>query len=158
MQIHYIFLSALWFVSAPITVPVIGFTAPKLWIYLAGNVLTQYPFQAVHLLTCIPFKFFTSTAEFQMLSSLDRLLSRYMCISSVFILTTECTSLTVTLVVTLRKFLSLIFSIMYFRNPFTIYHWFGTTFVFGGTLVFTGVVDKIRQALSPAVEPMKKKD
>lgn len=35
------------------------------------------------------------------------------CIRGVFILTTECASLTVTLVVTLRKFVSLIFSILY---------------------------------------------
>merc|ERR1712048_167597 len=51
--------------------------------------------------------------------------TQYVCISSVFVLTTECVSLTVTLVVTLRKFLSLIFSIWYFQNPFTLYHWIG---------------------------------
>merc|ERR1711988_172175 len=33
------------------------------------------------------------------------------------VLNTECASLTVTLVVALRKFLSLLFSIMYFNNP-----------------------------------------
>ena len=52
--------------------------------------------------------------------------TQYVCISSVFVLTTECASLTVTLVITIRKFLSLIFSIIYFKNPFTIYHWIGT--------------------------------
>lgn len=64
---------------------------------------------------------------------------RYVCIRGVFILTTECTSLTVTLVVTLRKFVSLIFSILYFRNPFTAWHWLGTAFVFVGTLMYTEV-------------------
>lgn len=64
-------------------------------------------------------------------------LTQYLCISSVFMLTTECTSLTVTLVVTLRKFISLIFSIIYFNNPFTIYHWVGTSLVFLGTMIFT---------------------
>lgn len=64
-------------------------------------------------------------------------LTQYLCISSVFVLTTECTSLTVTLVVTLRKFISLIFSIIYFNNPFTIYHWVGTSLVFLGTMIFT---------------------
>ncbi|NXF13970.1 S35B4 protein, partial [Smithornis capensis] len=64
---------------------------------------------------------------------------RYVCIRGVFILTTECTSLTVTLVVTLRKFLSLIFSILYFHNPFTAWHWLGTALVFLGTLLYTEV-------------------
>lgn len=67
-------------------------------------------------------------------------LTQYLCISCVFILTTECSSLTVTLVVTLRKFVSLLFSIIYFNNPFTIWHWVGTTLVFIGTLVFTEMI------------------
>ncbi|XP_067391021.1 nucleotide sugar transporter SLC35B4 [Emydura macquarii macquarii] len=65
--------------------------------------------------------------------------TQYVCIRGVFALTTECTSLTVTLVVTLRKFVSLIFSILYFRNPFTAWHWLGTLFVFVGTLMYTEV-------------------
>ncbi|CAD6231818.1 GSCOCG00001601001-RA-CDS [Cotesia congregata] len=73
---------------------------------------------------------------------------RYMCISSVFVLTTECSSLTVTLVVTLRKFFSLLFSILYFQNSFSIYHWIGTSLVFLGTIIFTEVVPKIRQSIS----------
>lgn len=67
-------------------------------------------------------------------------ITQYICIGSVFVLTTECSSLTVTLVVTLRKFVSLLFSIVYFNNPFTIYHWVGTTLVFIGTLVFTELI------------------
>lgn len=67
-------------------------------------------------------------------------LTQYLCISSVFVLTTECSSLTVTLVVTLRKFVSLLFSIVYFNNPFTIHHWIGTTLVFVGTLIFTEMI------------------
>lgn len=67
-------------------------------------------------------------------------LTQYLCISSVFVLTTECASLTVTLVVTLRKFISLLFSIVYFQNPFTIYHWIGTILVFVGTMIFTEIL------------------
>ncbi|KAM9028946.1 nucleotide sugar transporter SLC35B4 [Ara ararauna] len=70
---------------------------------------------------------------------LMNVITQYVCIRGVFILTTECTSLTVTLVVTLRKFVSLIFSILYFHNPFTAWHWLGTTFVFMGTLMYTEV-------------------
>jgi len=75
---------------------------------------------------------------------IGNVLTQYLCISSVFVLTTECASLTVTLVVTLRKFLSLIFSILYFNNPFTPYHWLGTGLVFGGTLLFSDIPGLIR--------------
>ncbi|XP_042878767.1 UDP-xylose and UDP-N-acetylglucosamine transporter-like [Penaeus japonicus] len=92
---------------------------PRLWLYLVGNVLTQY-----------------------------------LCVSSVFKLGSEATSLTVTLVLTLRKFMSLVFSIIYFQNPFTINHWIGTFLVFAGTLIFTDVLGKAREAM--ATEPRKK--
>lgn len=112
--------------SVPYPVPIVGIDVPLLWVYLLGNVLTQY-----------------------------------LCISSVYVLTTECSSLTVTLVVTLRKFVSLIFSIVYFRNPFTIYHWVGTLLVFIGTIIFTEVVPSIQASLAgktsaPAPPPAKK--
>lgn len=77
-------------------------------------------------------------------------ITQYVCISSVYVLTTECSSLTVTLVVTLRKFVSLLFSIVYFSNPFTVYHWIGTLLVFVGTIVFTEVVPNVRRSLSAA--------
>lgn len=79
-----------------------------------------------------------------------------MCIRGVFILTTECASLTVTLVVTLRKFLSLIFSILYFQNPFTTWHWVGTAVVFLGTLLYTEVHSSLHAALrGPRVKEKK---
>ncbi|XP_015282116.1 PREDICTED: UDP-xylose and UDP-N-acetylglucosamine transporter [Gekko japonicus] len=81
-------------------------------------------------------------------------ITQYVCIRGVFILTTECTSLTVTLVVTLRKFVSLIFSILYFRNPFTTWHWIGTLFVFVGTLMYT----EVWNTLGPRKDPEKKHD
>merc|ERR1711922_19498 len=76
---------------------------------------------------------------------LGNVITQYICISAVFILTTECASLTVTLVVTLRKFGSLLFSIWYFHNPFTIHHWLGTILVFTGTLVFSLKKDVVQQ-------------
>ncbi|XP_037782469.1 UDP-xylose and UDP-N-acetylglucosamine transporter-like [Penaeus monodon] len=94
-------------------------SVPRLWLYLVGNVLTQY-----------------------------------LCVGSVFKLGSEATSLTVTLVLTLRKFMSLVFSIIYFQNPFTMNHWVGTVLVFAGTLIFTDVYGKAREAM--ATEPRKK--
>ncbi|XP_037109814.1 UDP-xylose and UDP-N-acetylglucosamine transporter [Syngnathus acus] len=70
---------------------------------------------------------------------LANVVTQYVCIRGVFVLTTECASLTVTLVVTLRKFLSLMVSIVYFQNPFTPWHWAGTAVVFAGTLLYTEV-------------------
>lgn len=78
---------------------------------------------------------------------LVNIITQYVCIRGVFILTTECASLTVTLVVTLRKFISLIFSILYFRNPFTSWHWMGTALVFLGTLLYTEVWSSVQAAL-----------
>ncbi|CAH0562461.1 unnamed protein product [Brassicogethes aeneus] len=83
--------------------------------------------------------------------------TQYLCISSVYVLTTECSSLTVTLVITLRKFLSLIFSIVYFQNPFTFAHWLGTALVFVGTLLFAEVPTRVLSGLSKT-EKSKKKD
>uniref|UniRef100_A0A673BWC4 Solute carrier family 35 member B4 n=1 Tax=Sphaeramia orbicularis TaxID=375764 RepID=A0A673BWC4_9TELE len=84
-------------------------------------------------------------------------ITQYVCIRGVFILTTECTSLTVTLVVTLRKFLSLIFSILYFQNPFTTWHWVGTAVVFLGTLLYTEVWSSVQAALGrPGIKEQKK--
>ncbi|XP_060076272.1 UDP-xylose and UDP-N-acetylglucosamine transporter-like [Ylistrum balloti] len=97
-----------------------GITVPRMWFFLAANVLTQY-----------------------------------VCIRSVFVLTTECKALTVTLVVTLRKFVSLLFSIWYFENEFTLVHWLGSMCVFLGTLMFTEVIP-LPAAL--AGQPLSEKD
>jgi len=75
---------------------------------------------------------------------LGNVITQYICISAVFVLTTESASLTVTLVVTLRKFMSLLFSIWYFQNPFTSLHWVGTTLVFGGTILFSDIPGLIK--------------
>ncbi|XP_055789268.1 UDP-xylose and UDP-N-acetylglucosamine transporter [Salvelinus fontinalis] len=88
---------------------------------------------------------------------LINVITQYVCIRGVFILTTECASLTVTLVVTLRKFISLIFSILYFKNPFTTWHWVGTAVVFLGTLIYTEVWTSVRMALRGKEELKEKK-
>ncbi|PAV91044.1 hypothetical protein WR25_01256 [Diploscapter pachys] len=73
---------------------------------------------------------------------------QYYCIKFVYQLTSEVESLTVTLVVTLRKFLSLIVSIWWFQNPFTFQHWVGATLVFAGTLAFADIWDGLWKRLS----------
>ncbi|XP_059061474.1 UDP-xylose and UDP-N-acetylglucosamine transporter [Achroia grisella] len=78
-----------------------------------------------------------------------------LCISAVYVLTTESASLTVTLTVTLRKFVSLLFSIVYFRNPFTFGHWIGTLLVFIGTLIFTELLQKFVALFLPKKDEKK---
>ncbi|KAH7938256.1 hypothetical protein HPB49_021986 [Dermacentor silvarum] len=79
-------------------------------------------------------------------------ITQYVCIRSVYVLTTECSSLTVTLVITLRKFVSLLLSIYCFQNPFTLTHWFGTVLVFAGTLLFTGVLSPAPAVTEPRLK------
>ena len=81
---------------------------------------------------------------------LGNCVTQYVCIRGVFVLTTECPSLIVTLVVTLRKFVSLLFSIFYFQNPFTFQHWAATALVFGGTALFTGIFNPVLNLLLPS--------
>ncbi|VDM51195.1 unnamed protein product [Toxocara canis] len=64
---------------------------------------------------------------------------QWVCIRFVYRLNAEVESLTVTLVVTLRKFLSLLISIVWFKNPFTLQHWIGAILVFSGTLAFADI-------------------
>ncbi|KAF1741654.1 LOW QUALITY PROTEIN: hypothetical protein MXB_278 [Myxobolus squamalis] len=72
--------------------------------------------------------------------------TQYACVRCVYVLTTECTSLTVTMVTTFRRFLSLIWSIYRFKNPFTAYHALGSSLVFLGTLTFVDFhVQKTKQ-------------
>lgn len=87
---------------------------------------------------------------------LGNVITQYICISAVFVLTTECASLTVTLVVTLRKFLSLLFSIWYFQNPFTSLHWVGTVLVFSGTMLFSDIPKLVSDCYKP-VEKVSEK-
>ncbi|XP_067204985.1 UDP-xylose and UDP-N-acetylglucosamine transporter isoform X1 [Linepithema humile] len=129
--------------SEPLSLPLIGISIPSLIVYLIGNILTQYPFLIAATRSFIYLMYLPSRLQSIFLNHIFR----YMCISSVFVLTTECSSLTVTLVITLRKFLSLLFSIIYFKNPFTIYHWIGTLLVFVGTIIFTEIVPKITQSI-----------
>lgn len=74
---------------------------PSMYIYLIGNVATQY-----------------------------------ICVRGVYTLTGLTNSLTMTLVISLRKFVSLVISVFYFGHVFQPAHWFGTAAVFTGTLLY----------------------
>lgn len=68
---------------------------------------------------------------------LMNVLTQYVCIAGVNRMTSVATSLTLNLVLNLRKFTSLIFSIIYFDNDFGFGAKMGSLLVFFGTLVYT---------------------
>eukprot|EP00455_Lapot_gusevi_P012287 TRINITY_DN1578_c0_g1_i1.p1 TRINITY_DN1578_c0_g1~~TRINITY_DN1578_c0_g1_i1.p1 ORF type:complete len:360 (-),score=46.60 TRINITY_DN1578_c0_g1_i1:84-1163(-) len=63
--------------------------------------------------------------------------SQYVCIRGVFCLLSASGALTTTITLTLRKFVSLLISVVYFQNPFTLLHWVGSILVFGGTAIYS---------------------
>jgi len=64
-------------------------------------------------------------------------ITQYVCISGVHQLTSVATSLTVNLVLTSRKFVSLLISVYFFSNRFELGHYFGTALVFLGTFWYS---------------------
>ena len=87
---------------------------PVLWLYLLGNVCTQF-----------------------------------VCIRGVYTLTGLSDAVTTSFALTVRKFVSLVFSVLYFRNPFSAGHWGGAAGVFVGAALYTGVlnIDPVLRAL-----------
>ncbi|RXG53879.1 UDP-xylose and UDP-N-acetylglucosamine transporter, partial [Armadillidium vulgare] len=125
---------ALFYIHA-LSIPAFLLTSPSIYEHvLKFNASSPLP-----ELATIPY---LSTIPRLWLYLLGNTLTQYICIGSVFTLTSECAALTVTLVLTLRKFMSLLFSIFYFSNPFTLYHWMGSFLVFGGTLAFSDIFSK----------------
>ncbi len=59
------------------------------------------------------------------------------CISSVYKISSITSSVTLNLILSIRKFISLLISIAMFGNEFTTGHWLGTAAVFVGTLIYT---------------------
>ncbi|KAF2078256.1 hypothetical protein CYY_000446 [Polysphondylium violaceum] len=64
-------------------------------------------------------------------------ITQYICIQGVFILTGKTSTLTCTLVISIRKFLSIIISVIYFNNPFPPTLWISTVLVFVGTFLYS---------------------
>jgi solute carrier family 35 (UDP-xylose/UDP-N-acetylglucosamine transporter), member B4 len=109
------------------------------FIFLADNILDH----AIIAVNSEAVQVFSLNLPRQIIYIVGDVLTQFLCIRSVYVLTTECPSLTVTLVITLRKFVSIMFSIIYFKNPFTLAHWIGTVFVFIGTVIFTEMIQTL---------------
>ena len=87
----------------------------------------------------VSFSFFGTSFKFSVmwLYLLGNVITQFICISGVFRMTAAAGALTMTLTISLRKFVSLLLSIVVFKNPFTTQHWIATALVFGGTLVYS---------------------
>ena len=72
-----------------------------------------------------------------LLMLLLNLVFQLVCIRGVYMLTTHTNTLTCSLVLTFRKLLSLLLSVTYFGNSFTLHQWLGTAMVFVGVVVYS---------------------
>lgn len=66
---------------------------------------------------------------------------QWLCIANVYTLTAKTSSLNVTMVITLRKFVSVGLSVLVFKNSFTAFHFVGSLFVSVGTVMFSLLSD-----------------
>lgn len=73
------------------------------------------------------------------------ILTQFYCTHSVHKLATKETSVTVTFILTIRKFLSLLLSSLMFKNNLTVYHVIGTVLVAIGTYVYFDFFSSRRQ-------------
>lgn len=71
---------------------------------------------------------------------------RWICITNVHTLISLTTSLNVAMIITLRKFLSMVLSVILFKNPFTIMHCVGCFLVLLGSIAFTSCDFKFKLA------------
>lgn len=74
---------------------------------------------------------------------LGNILSQYVCTRSIFHLSSHYSSLTITMLLTLRKFISIIISVWFFDNAVIIWHWIATLLVFIGTIIFSTDIQKV---------------
>lgn len=72
---------------------------------------------------------------------------QYICIRGVYLTSASTSALTTTLLMTIRKFVSLVISIVLFKNSFSLIHWIGTALLFGGSLVYSISWDSLAGAI-----------
>ncbi len=63
-------------------------------------------------------------------------ITQHMCVGGVYYLSSISNALTLTLVVTVRKFVSILISVILFEHQFQWIHWISVILVFGGTFAF----------------------
>lgn len=82
-------------------------------------------------------------------------MTQFVCIANVHQLTSFASSLTVNLILTFRKFISLMISVFFFQNRFESGHLTGTCLVFVGTLLYSLTMVKRRNVkVKPPARPL----
>ncbi|RHY33331.1 hypothetical protein DYB32_001709 [Aphanomyces invadans] len=72
------------------------------------------------------------------------LVTNYVCIRSVYSLASVVSTVSLQVILTFRKACSVVFSVVYFGQPFAPSQWFGSTFVFVGVLVYANVFKRVQ--------------
>ena len=108
-------------------------TIPRLWIFLAVNTLTQYVLMALVHNPSYWISFLIS-ANINLVSDV---VDRFMCISGVHRLTSLSSALTLNFILNLRKFSSLLISVLYFENGFGFEMAVGSSLVLLGTVMYS---------------------
>lgn len=73
------------------------------------------------------------------------IITQYICISSIQKLSSICSSVTLNLILSIRKFTSLIISIILFKNVFPLWSWAGSILVFTGVILYARTSDKLKR-------------
>ena len=115
------------FYSHLLSIPLFAMFAPNLLTH-AGLWSASAPLA----LPCLPFAVPEMWAYL-----LLNVATQYVCIRGVFLLTGHLSPLGTTVVVTFRKFVSLVISVLLFRNAWSPLHTAGAVLVFSGVLVYT---------------------
>lgn len=84
------------------------------------------------------------------------ILSQFFCTHAVHELATKETSVTVTFLLTVRKFISLLISSIVFKSRITVLHIVGTIFVIIGTCVYFNFFENLKQRPVTFVSSKKK--
>ncbi len=99
------------------------FASFEMWAHNTAPLQVRTPFgdQPMHILWMVAFN----------------VASQFVCIRGVHTLTSSTNSLTTTVAITVRKFVSLILSVFYFQHTFTVWHWAGSLLTFAGVYWYT---------------------
>jgi solute carrier family 35 (UDP-xylose/UDP-N-acetylglucosamine transporter), member B4 len=89
---------------------------------------------------------------------LVNVVTQFVCIKGVYQLTPIADPLTVNVTLTVRKFVSLMVSIVLFNNTFTLAHWIGATCVFGGALYYGTLPAPQKIPIVPPIKHETKKE
>jgi len=72
-------------------------------------------------------------------------ISQYICISSIQKLSSIISSVSLTLILNIRKFVSLLVSIILFKNNFPLWSWIGSIMVFSGVIWYSKITNKLKK-------------